>query len=205
MASLLGCEVGQRPFSYLGLSVCINHRQRASWTKLVDRIMRRLAKWNDKNISLGGRATLIHSVFSAIPIYCLFFYRIPKKTIKELIALQRNFLWGECEDNSKIPWVSWEDICKYNGKWVWRFLTESGRLWVRIIRSKYGGLETISSERLRGSGWWRDICEIYMGSGGRWVFKDFVRVVGNGNDTSFWSDTWVDEVSLKSKFNRLYG
>ncbi|KAL8495939.1 hypothetical protein ACS0TY_019890 [Phlomoides rotata] len=87
MSSLLGCEEGQRPFSYLDLSVGINHRQTASWTKLVDRIRRRLAKWNDKDMSLGGRATLIQAVLSAIPIYCLSLYRIPKKIIKELIAL----------------------------------------------------------------------------------------------------------------------
>ncbi|KAL8480707.1 hypothetical protein ACS0TY_027303 [Phlomoides rotata] len=235
MASLIRCEVGQRPFSYLGLSIGINHRQTSSWTKLVDRIRRRLAKWDDKNMSLGGRVTLIHSVLSAIPIYYLSFYHTPKKTIKEIISLQRNFLWGGCEDNNKIPWVSWEDICKDKGKgglgiqdlgrfnlvllskWVWRFLTEPGRLWARIIRSKYGGLEMVLRERPRVSGqrrsgvsgssfsgWWRDICEVYKGSEGRGVFKDFIRVVGNGNDTSFWSDTWVDEVPLKSKFNRLY-
>ncbi|KAL8469022.1 hypothetical protein ACS0TY_032009 [Phlomoides rotata] len=123
--------------------------------------------------------------------------------------------------------LSWEDIFKDKGKgglgiqdlwrfnlallskWVWRFLTEPGRLWARVIRSKYGGLETISSERLRGSGhkrgggsggsssgWWRDICEIYKGSGSS--------SSGHRNDTSFWSDTWVDELPLKSKFNILY-
>ncbi|KAL8519040.1 hypothetical protein ACS0TY_010112 [Phlomoides rotata] len=135
IASLLGCEVGQRPFSYLGLSVGINHRQTASWIKLVDRIRRRLAKWNDKNMSLGGRVTLI-----------------------------------QCEDSSKILWVSWEDICKDKGKgglgirdlgrfnlallskWVWRFLNEPGRLWARIIKSRYGGLIYFKMEQTAGGG-----------------------------------------------------
>ncbi|KAL8537670.1 hypothetical protein ACS0TY_012704 [Phlomoides rotata] len=183
-------------------------------------------------MSLGGHVTLIQSVLSAIPIYCLSFYSIPKKTIKEITSIQRNFLWGGCEDINKIPWVSWEDICKDKGKgglgirelgqfnlallskWVWRFLNDPGRLWARIIISKYGGFVMVSRERSRGLGprrsevgcgsissWWKDICEIYKGSG---VIKDFIRVVGNGNDTSFWSDTWLDDGLLKTKFNRLY-
>ncbi|KAL8517156.1 hypothetical protein ACS0TY_015391 [Phlomoides rotata] len=52
MTDILGCEVGLIHFSYLGLNVGINHRRVASWDKLVDKIRRRLALWNDKHISL---------------------------------------------------------------------------------------------------------------------------------------------------------
>ncbi|KAL8480193.1 hypothetical protein ACS0TY_026931 [Phlomoides rotata] len=53
MADILSCEVGLIPFSYLGLNVGINHKRAASWEKLVEKIRRRLALWNDKHISLG--------------------------------------------------------------------------------------------------------------------------------------------------------
>ncbi|KAL8507861.1 hypothetical protein ACS0TY_018417 [Phlomoides rotata] len=78
MADYLGCEVGQQPLSYLGLNVGIKHWRISSWDKLVARVRGRLAKWNDKHISFGGRATLIQFVLSSIPIFCLSFYRILK-------------------------------------------------------------------------------------------------------------------------------
>ncbi|KAL8548914.1 hypothetical protein ACS0TY_007973 [Phlomoides rotata] len=149
MAEVLGCEVGMIHFSYLGLNVRINHKRAASWEKLLEKIRRRLALWNDKHISLGGRATLIQTLLSAMPIYCLSFYRFPKKkkTLREIVQIQRKFL----------GWVGWENICKKkeNGglcirnlenfnyalvsKWAWRFLNEPDSLWARVIKSKYGG------------------------------------------------------------------
>lgn len=77
---LFGCEIGQTHFSYLGLNVGINHRRANSWSSLVEKIRMRLAKWNDKHISFGGRITLIQAVLSSIPIYCLSFFIIPMKT-----------------------------------------------------------------------------------------------------------------------------
>ncbi|KAL8544587.1 hypothetical protein ACS0TY_004972 [Phlomoides rotata] len=101
MAQYLGCDIGQQPLSYLGLNVGINHWRISSWTKLTERVKRRLTKWNDKRILFGGRITLIQSVLSTIPIYCLSFYRIPKKMIKELSAIQRKFMWGGCEERER--------------------------------------------------------------------------------------------------------
>ncbi|KAL8468904.1 hypothetical protein ACS0TY_031925 [Phlomoides rotata] len=67
---------------------------------------------------------------------------MPKQTLGELIQTQRNFLWGGCDNNSKIPWVKWENICREKsdgGLGIWRFLNEPGRLWVRVIKARYGG------------------------------------------------------------------
>ncbi|KAL8514880.1 hypothetical protein ACS0TY_013820 [Phlomoides rotata] len=51
MVEILGCEVGQIPFPYMGLNVGVNHQRSTSWDKLVNKIRRRLALWNDKHIS----------------------------------------------------------------------------------------------------------------------------------------------------------
>jgi len=55
----------------------------------------------------------------------------------------------------------------------------------------------------RCSVWWRTLRRVREGVG-RW-FKDNVRrVVGGGKDTLFWHDTWVGDISFKSKFPRLF-
>lgn len=94
MASVLGCSIGTSTLSYLGINVGIMHRRAEAWTPLVDKIRKRLAKWEDKQLSFGGRITLIQAVLSAIPIYVLSFYYLPKKTLSELVSIQHNFLRG---------------------------------------------------------------------------------------------------------------
>lgn len=71
-ASLLDCERGGNQFQYLGMKIGINPHISENWSWLVQRIKNRIACWVGKNISLGGRATLVQFVISAIPIYAFF-------------------------------------------------------------------------------------------------------------------------------------
>ncbi|CAJ2636044.1 unnamed protein product [Trifolium pratense] len=41
-------------------------------------------------------------------------------------------------------------------------------------------------------------------SGGRWFGEHVVRRVGDGSDTLFWTDPWLDETPLCERFGRLY-
>lgn len=165
---------------------------------------------------------MVQSVLSLIPIYSLSFHQIPKNTIHELIKLQRSFLWGGSEANSKIPWVRWSDICKskeegslgikdldiFNksllGKWVWRLFDEKHSLWVRVLGSLYGGLEESSLAVVNGRGlarfslWWRDLCRLFWGSNGDGLRTDFSRKLGKGNDTIFLHDLWVNGGDFKT-------
>jgi hypothetical protein len=57
------------------------------------------------------------------------------------------------------------------------------------------------------SAWWQSICRIREGLGesvGRWFDNNIRRVVGDGNDTLFWHDTWVRDFPLRTTFPRLY-
>ncbi|MCI45717.1 putative non-LTR retroelement reverse transcriptase related protein, partial [Trifolium medium] len=51
----------------------------------------------------------------------------------------------------------------------------------------------------RGSSWWREIASIREGGGEPWG-----RWVGDGSDTLFWTDPWVDETPLCERFERLF-
>lgn len=118
-AVLLGCEKGGRQFQYLGMKIGINPHITDNWSSLVQRIRNRIAKWDGKSISLGGRAMLVQSVLSAIPIYALSFYLLPKTALNDIKRVQRSFLRGRDDHNFKISWVSWSDICKEKGEGGW--------------------------------------------------------------------------------------
>nr|KYP40220.1 Putative ribonuclease H protein At1g65750 family [Cajanus cajan] len=92
------------PFNYLGIPIGVVARRRATWKPVIDKIKNKLAGWKNKTISLAGRICLINSILSAIPLYFLFFFRLPKTVLKEIISIQRKFMWGMDDKETKICW-----------------------------------------------------------------------------------------------------
>ena len=139
--------------------------------------VRKLAKWKQRHLSFGGRATLIQSILTSIPIYFFSFFRVPKKVEDRLVSLQRRFLWGGANDQNKIAWIKWDTVClpkergglgikditTFNlallGKWKWSLFQHQGELWARILESKYGGWRSLNEapRSNRESIWWRDL------------------------------------------------
>lgn len=84
------------------------------------------------------------------------------------------------------------------GKWVWRFLVKGEGLWIRVLKSLYCTLDVgesgiVPMGRLgRGSTWWKDIIENIVGKGGKWMWENLERRIGNGEGTSFWENRWAD-------------
>nr|KYP40962.1 Putative ribonuclease H protein At1g65750 family [Cajanus cajan] len=134
----LHCKVGQLPFKYLGLPLGANSRKLSTWKLMLDGLCKRLSSWKHSHLSIRGRVTLINLVLNAMAIHFLSFFKAPNSMIKEIVAIQRDFLWKSVKDGSKIPWVRWETVCKskvegglgikdvrlFNRallrKWVWR-------------------------------------------------------------------------------------
>jgi hypothetical protein len=113
MASgFLNCRVGRTPFKYLGLPVGANPHLYSTWVPLLEVIKKRLGAWGNKYVSLGGRIVLINAVLSSIPIFFLSFMKMPVKVWREVVSIQRNFLWGGLSTRRRINWVKWADICK---------------------------------------------------------------------------------------------
>ncbi|CAJ2630083.1 unnamed protein product [Trifolium pratense] len=87
-------------------------------------------------------------------------------------------------------------------------LVDNEGMWFRVLAARYG----MERGRLRdggrkGSTWWREIVSIREGVGvpeGRWFGDHVVRRVGDGVDTFFWTDTWLDETPLSERFGRLF-
>ncbi|KAL8503466.1 hypothetical protein ACS0TY_022276 [Phlomoides rotata] len=55
-----------------------------------------------------------------------------------------------------------------------------------------------------GVRWWKDISNIYHGKEGRGMVKELVRIVGEGENTYFWTDSWVGDGTLRERFPRLH-
>ena len=107
----LNCQLLVLPFNYLGIPIGANPRRCTMWDPIINKCERKLAKWKQRNISFGGRVTLIQSVLTSIPIYLFSFFRVPKLVEDKLVRLQRRFLWGGGSDQNKIAWVSWKSVC----------------------------------------------------------------------------------------------
>jgi len=76
-ASILNCKVGKIPFLYLGLSIGGDPRKLAFWEPVIDTIKTRLAGWQSRFLSFGGRLILLKSVLTSLPVYALSFLKAP--------------------------------------------------------------------------------------------------------------------------------
>ena len=68
-STVLGCQIGQLPSTYLGLPLGAPHKSVAAWDVIVERMRKKLALWKTNYISKGGRITLIKSTLASLPIY----------------------------------------------------------------------------------------------------------------------------------------
>lgn len=137
-------------------------------------------------------------MLNAIPIFYLFFLKMPAKVVRKIIEIQRNFLWGGTVGGRKICWVKWSRVCtprKEGGlgvrdiklfnlsllaKWRWRLLGEDDQVWKWVLREKYGdrvcGVMDGSSESWPSyaSLWWKDLMALEVFGGINWFNQEVV-------------------------------
>ena len=92
------------------------------------------------------------------------------------------------------------------GKWCWRLKEERGSLWVRVYLQTMERRATIlvKGEDLLHLGG-RIYLAFEVGVGvGNWFDENLCREVGDGINTLFWSDHWLDGGVLKDIFSRLF-
>jgi hypothetical protein len=133
--------------------------------------------------------------------------KMPVKVWKEIVRIQRGFLWRGLSKRRKICWVKWDEVCKPKkegglgirdirlvnlsllAKWRWKLLSNEFAGWKEILMAKYGreinGVRNIGEEDVRRtvSCWWRDLCRLDADSG--WFSASVRKKVGNGLLTSF--------------------
>jgi len=62
---LFGCNTGSFPIRYLGIPIHYRKLYNSDWLLIQERFEKRLSSWKGKNLSTGGRSTLINFVLSS--------------------------------------------------------------------------------------------------------------------------------------------
>lgn len=78
-ASILNCDLVSFSFTDLGLPIGANMRLSRNWKVIIDKFKSKLSSWKGKNLSFGGRLTLVKSVFGSLPLYYFAFLKPQKK------------------------------------------------------------------------------------------------------------------------------
>jgi hypothetical protein len=135
----------------------------------------------------AGRATLVKSVLSAIPIYHLIALQCPKWVIKAIDKIRRGFLWKGHKDvkEGTVLWVGrTQKVClpfslgglgisnlevmgwSFNLRWLWLKKTQIERLWAVLDVQVHPNVTALFAASVQS-------------------------VVANGTDTRFWTDCWL--------------
>lgn len=93
---------------YLGTPLHHSRVNKTTYQFVIDKARKRMNTWKAKTLSLAGRATLIRSILSSLPIYYMQTAIIPSKICEDLDKVAREFLWGTCGNKRRPSLVAWE-------------------------------------------------------------------------------------------------
>ncbi|KAJ0668540.1 putative RNA-directed DNA polymerase [Helianthus annuus] len=226
MAKKLGCKEGKLPFGYLGLTIGANMKRAKLWKPVVDKFNKKLSAWKAKCLSFAGRLTLAKAVMGALPNYYLSMYYAPKKVIKSLEAIRRDFVWGRKDGINKIRWIAWNKMVKprkYGGfgigelrtanlalltKWGWKIKENLEALWAKVVRAIHENNRSHKPIPVNSGvpGMWKDIVTSYkeLERNGIKMNERLEAKLGDGRKVKFWSDNWAGGTPLKDRYPDLF-
>nr|GEZ58185.1 RNA-directed DNA polymerase, eukaryota [Tanacetum cinerariifolium] len=189
--NLIGCSVMDKCFRYLGVKVDESTSRHKAWSDLIQKLRSRLSKWKVKTLSIGGRLTLLKSVLGASPIYNMSIYKVPK-----VLAAKKNGGQGV----SSFHALNHALLLK----WVWRYISQDGSLWYRVIQAIHG--PSIESHASQVSANWCSILrelEVLKSKGFNFLSHCSKRI-GDGSQTRFWQDRWLAGMVFRDSFPRIF-
>lgn len=122
-ATILNCNRDYLLLTYLGVPLLGRCPRRQDWLKLILMSRARLTFWKANYLSLRGCLTLLNSILTSIPTYCVSVFQLPIWIIKEIDKVQRDFLWKGPEIGPKgFHLVAWKRICRTQNMGGWGIL-----------------------------------------------------------------------------------
>ncbi|CAL1391746.1 unnamed protein product [Linum trigynum] len=198
---------------YLGIQAIQERVTKGRYQSLILRIQKRMAPWKARRLSFAARLTLTQSVSVSLPVYNMQTELIPMGVCRSIDKLNRDFIWGDEEEKTKMHLVAWEKMTKSKkqggvgirptrqanlamlAKSGWRLLHDKESIWTQVMKAKYArhrqDLDMIRP--IKGSSFsWASIAKVasLLKKGCAWNIKD-------GKKTHFWLDCWVSQVPLR--------
>jgi len=219
LAQILGCSIGDLPFTYLGLPLSLYKPSIAGFWPLTTKCERRLVAFSSF-LNEAGRLQLTNSILTALPMFAMSSYLLPKTIVEQIDKFKRHCLWRGADTNSKKPpKAAWPKCClpKEEGglgilninkqnesllfKHLHKFFNKDTTPWVQLIWDKYySGSKLLPSSDVpfRGSFWWRDILKSLNS------YKNLATLtIRSGSTCLLWYDSWTDD-PLKQQYPELF-
>ena len=189
---------------------------------LVEKVLKKLASWKGKLLSLAGWATLLNSVISPIIASWMSNFSIPSYIIRRLDRMRRAFLWsGEDTTTNGKYLLNWNLVCRPKelggmgitnllvmlnrvllSKWWWKLFNNSYGAWSSLVTATYqqhGPLTLNTSQPQQQSSLWKAIQMVKP------LFQALVRFqLGNGLNVSFWNDSCLFPKPIQGRFLSLF-
>lgn len=217
LAGVFGCQIGQMPFTYLGLPLGTTKPRIEHYAPFMSKTERRLTSTSCM-LTQADRLQLVNSVLSSLPTYMMCTLQIPAAVMEYIDRARKHCLWRGSDINAKNkPLVAWKRVSKPKDKGglgvinlrnqnkalllkhLDKFYNQKQVPWVRLIWTTYysnGKIPHAVPEK--GSFWWKDIMRLWD------IFRDIATCsVGNGKTILFWTDHWNGHL-LQDKFPRLF-
>ncbi|GKD18715.1 RNA-directed DNA polymerase, eukaryota, reverse transcriptase zinc-binding domain protein, partial [Tanacetum coccineum] len=186
------CVTLKTPFTYIGACVGGLMSRLQSWNEIVESMATRLSKWRLKTLSESIRSKFFNGVehHSKKPIWVKWKNALASKDkgglgVSSLFALNRALMF----------------------KWVWRFISQSSSLWVRVIKVLHGEDGKIGKKvkSTYSSLWLNIIHEVeLLKQQGIDLISYIHSKLGNGVNTSFWDVAWRGDIAFKVLYPRMY-
>nr|GEY48518.1 RNA-directed DNA polymerase, eukaryota, reverse transcriptase zinc-binding domain protein [Tanacetum cinerariifolium] len=132
----------------------------------------------------------LKSVLTSILLYHISIFKVPIGLFNHLECIRRNLFYGVDGSDRKLAWIGWDIV-----------LTSKKNGGLAIFGNK-GALDTYKLIPRRSP--WQDVILAIRSLQSKGInLMDFIqKKFDNGENTSFWDDSWLGEVALKVLYKR---
>ena len=187
----LPCQISEFPCKYLGVPLSPHKLTKAQAMSIVERVADRLPSWKADLLTKVGRVILVQYVLTSMLIYILLALELPPSVLKAIDKIRRAFLWKGRKDvkggHCLLAWpkvtrpvflggLGISDLQKLGWalklRWLWLQKTEPEKAWSFFPIQAQHQVQSFFAMAVK-------------------------IVIGNGKNTSFLTDGWLLDQSLK--------
>lgn len=101
IVEIVQMPLGVLPFRYFRVPLSHKKLTISQCVPFIDKISCRVRHWTGKFLSFAGKDILIQSVLTDMKGFWAKLFLLPKRILKKIQSICRNFLWSGTEDGSK--------------------------------------------------------------------------------------------------------